>query len=233
MNNNDIEKMLQEADFLQNLKENKSKKRAPITMYLDEKTSEELDWITNILNKNTEEAISKSLIVEIAANELVNKFKGLESMSRFMNGDTSIDHLAIIFTSKSDNNLYIERFYGKTADGQTIQKRWSAVSLGAETIKLINNGVIRFISLYRGIPIQACEEYGEIDRIELIDTNNLAKDDPTENEGDLGKYRIYIKGDIIKLPRKVVLGTAVASSLMRGRKTTLRNLLTKGSIDQF
>lgn len=233
MNNNDISKMLQETDFLQNIKENKSKKREPVTLYLDKETSEELEWITNILNKNTEETISKSLIVENAINELITKFKSSESMSRFINGDTSIDHLTIIFTSKSDNNLYFERFYGKTASGNIIEKRWSAVSLGTETIKLINCGVIRFISLYRGVPIQGCEEYGEIDRIELIDHNNLAKDDPTENLGDIGKYRIYIKGDLVKLPKKVVLGNATASSLMRGKKTTLRNLLTNKSIDQL
>lgn len=233
MNKNDIEKMLSEPDFFKNLKENKANKKEPITLYLDEETSQQLDQLTNVLNKNSEECITKSLIAQQAINEFASKINNTESMTRFIRGNASVDNLVIIFTSKSDNNLYVERFHGITSDGQLIQKRWSAISLGNETVKLINSGVIRFISIYRGVPIQACEEFGEIDRIEQINSDNLAKDDPTENQGDLGRYRIYIKGELYKLPRKVILGKAVASSLMRGRKTTLRNLLTKESIDQL
>lgn len=233
MNNNEISKMIQETDFLEILKDNRLKKRNPITLYLDEETGEELDWVTNILNKNTEESIPKSLIVEVATKEFIDKFRSSESMGRFINGSTSIDHLVIIFTSKNDNNLYFERFHGTTASGNVIEKRWSSITLGAETIRLINTGVIRFISIYRGKPFQGCEEYGEIDRIELIDANNLAKDDPTESVADIGKYRIFIKGGIKKLPHKIDLGKAVPSSLMRGKKTTLRKMFTERTIDKL
>ncbi|OCA97872.1 hypothetical protein [Clostridium beijerinckii] len=233
MNDNEISRMIEETDFLEMLKDNKLKKRNPATLYLDEETEEELDWVTNILNRNTEESISKSLIVEVATKEFINKFRASESMGRFINGVTSIDHLVIIFTSKNDNNLYFERFHGITASGNVIEKRWSSITLGAETIRLINTGVIRFISIYRGKPLQACEEYGEIDRIELIDANNLAKDDPTENVADIGKYRIFIKGSIRRLPHEIKLGEAVPSALMRGKKTTLRKMFTETSIDKL
>lgn len=233
MENNEISRMLEEDDLLQNLMENKDRQRSPLTVYLHEGTTNEIDRITDIINKNTEGSISKSLIIENAINDYIAKFNHSESMSRFTSGSTSIDHLVIIFTSKNDNNLYYERFHGKTKSGKQIEKRWSSISLGIETIKLINTGVIRFISLYIGIPSQYCKEYAEIDRIELIDANNLAKDDPTENVADIGKYRIYIKGDIKELPHKIGLGTAVASSLMRGKKTTLRKMLTEKTVDKL
>lgn len=233
MKKNEILRILEEDDLLQNLKGSKDRQRSPVTVYLDEDTTNELDRITDIINKNTEGTISKSLIVENAVNDFVVKFNESESMSRFANGATSIDHLVIIFTSRNDNGLYEQRFHGKTKNGIIIDKRWSAISLGSETIRLINTGIIRFISLYKGMPTQGCEEYAEIDRIELIDANNLAKDDPTENIADIGKYRIYIKGDIKKLPHKIDLGTAVASSLMRGKKTTLRKMFTEKTIDKL
>lgn len=127
----------------------------------------------------------------------------------------------------------MQRLHGKLSNGICIPKRWPSVTLGKDTVKLINNGVIRFISIYKGIPDQCCTEYGEIESVELITSANLAKDDPSENKGDIGKYRIYIKGNLISLPKKIQVGNAIPRALCRGKVTTLRQLLIAQTVDQL
>ena len=246
MDENSISKMLHETDILSSLKKNKLQNKEKVLTYLNEDTIRNIDSVVNIINQNLIEPIPKNVIIETAVKEFITRINSLETIKRFSDNKSSIDHVVIIFTSndKKSDYKYEKRFYGNQ-DGKKIRKRWSAVNIGRGTIDLINRGVIRYISIYRSGDKQYIEEYGEIEEVEKITKENVETKeniekgyvmetcDTTEKNSDIGKYRIYIKGEIKRLPKKVKLGSAEASSLMRGRRTTLRKLMTIDTIDEL
>ncbi|GEM_PF-4749250 len=228
----EIAVMLQEPNYLLMLSENKEKDRGAVTVYLGLETITKMNELTRMFKEKTGQIISKSKYIDVAISNFSNQIEDKLSVKNLAKGNISIYNEVIIFTC-TDYNFYDQRLKGKLTNGTYIPKRWSAVSLGKDTIDLINKGVIKFISIYRGKPDQCFEEFAEINRIELITSANLAKDDPSENSKDIGKYRIYIEGNLIKLPRRIQLGSAVARSLCKGKKTTLRNLLTAQTVNQL
>lgn len=208
----------------------KNKKRSKSTVYLNNKLLQYIDRTIEQYNKISIVNISRSDLIEASIENYINDLKENSQIK------DKKQYLAIIFTSNNyQNNHYIGRFHGKLAQ-TSIPPRWSAVKLSKKTIDLINSGVLKYLSLYRsGKGYQYCEEYAEILKAKEIDSSNLGIIDPTENQGDIGRYRIYLKpGSIKKLPQgKIMLGNAQASSLMRGKKTTLGKLLTVKTIDQL
>ncbi|WP_147564366.1 hypothetical protein [Clostridium tyrobutyricum] len=216
-------------DEILKIASNNSKKMKS-SIYLSSDINEIVNNIVERFNNISMENISKSDLLEISIREYI---KGLPNKA--IKEEKPENYMVIIFTSNNyQNKHYDGRFHGIRPHDEFIPKRWSAVSLSKKVIDLINNRQIRYLSLYRsGKGFQYCSEYAEIDRLEKITKENLACDDPTENDDDIDKYRIYIKGEIKKLEHKVMLGTAQASSLMRGKKTTLRKLLNASTIDEI
>lgn len=209
---------------------NSNLKKIKSSIYLSSDIDEAVNNIIKKFNNISMDSISKSDLLETAVREYIKILP-----TKAVKEKNSEDYMVIIFTSNNyQNKHYDGRFHGMRPRGEFIPKRWSAVSLSQKIIDLINNGQIRYLSLYRsGKGFQYCSEYAEIDRVEEITEDNLACDDPTENNDDKGKYRIYLKGEIKKLPHRVTLGTAQASSMMRGKKTTLKKLLNAETIDQI
>lgn len=216
-------------DEILKIASNNSKKMKS-SIYLSSDINEIVNNIVERFNNISMENISKSDLLEIAVREYIKVLP-----NKAIKEEKPENYMVIIFTSNNyQNKHYNGRFHGIRPHGEFIPKRWSAVSLSKKVIDLINNRQIRYLSLYRsGKGFQYCSEYAEIDRVEKITKENLACDDPTENDDDIGRYRIYIKGEIKKLEHKVMLGTAQASSLMRGKKTTLIKLLNASTIDEI
>lgn len=215
-------------DIIRTAKE--GNEREKLTAYLNNKLLKYIDRAISQYNKISTVNISRSDFIEAAIKNYINT---LEENSVIKDEQ---QYLAIIFTSNSIlNNHYFGRFHGELAQ-TTIPPRWSAIELGKKTLELINSGTLKYLTLYRsGKGYQFCEEYAEILKAEEITPNDLGFEDPTENKGDIGRYRIYLKPDSIKkLPQgRILLGTTHPVSIMKGKKTTLNKLLTAKTIDQL
>jgi hypothetical protein len=224
--NDKLLEALNEPDYLKLMDDNISIEKNPITIYFEKQTSNDITDMLNVIKNNTNINISKSILIETATKYFLSLLKSSNTINNFFNNENSIDHQIIIFTSSNKNNYYNERFLGNNKHGQNY---WIQSNLGKDVIELINYKVIRYISLYKGTPFKYCDEFGQIERVEQININNLDNDDIC----DIGKYRIIIKNDIIKLPNKIILEGNRTSVITRGKKSTLRKFLTSTYIEQL
>jgi len=94
------------------------------------------------------------------------------------------------------------------------QKAWWAVKLSPERIP-----DIKYIAMYQSAPISKITYYGDVDKIE-----------PYKNTG---KYKIYLKGDPIKLKSPVKLGKNRRLSPQGPKYSKLEEILKAKSLDDI
>ena len=92
------------------------------------------------------------------------------------------------------------------------QKAWWAVRLNQKSIPHI-----RYIALYQVAPVSKITYYGEVDRIEPYEST--------------GKYKLYLKGDPIKLERPVGLGKNPHLKPQGPKYAELENILNANTLD--
>jgi hypothetical protein len=152
--------------------------------------------------------------------------------NKVLNNDT------IIFPSNTPKNrskpagdLYVRRFKNG---------RWSAVSLGKDARKAIDDHQLKYLALYRSGPGYGyIEDYAEITKYEKIDNQNLNTYDLLELPSDVKqppkrpKYRIFLR-NIMSLPHKVGQGKVITGHSMQGcHYTTLEKLLHAKNMDSI
>lgn len=93
------------------------------------------------------------------------------------------------------------------------QKAWWAVRINT---KLIPH--IKYLAIYQVAPISGITYYGEVDRIEPY-------------EQDPSKYKIYLKGDVVKLKEKIGLGLNPHLKPQGPRYAKLEDILKAKTLD--
>ncbi|MDV3426983.1 MAG: hypothetical protein LIR50_07335 [Bacillota bacterium] len=137
----------------------------------------------------------------------------------------------IIFSAKPKAHRYEERFLAQIKiRGKSIQPRWSAVSLSDDLIDKITNGQVKYLALYRSMPLQYIEHYAKIDRIEAIDFTNInfKYEDITDVKSPR-KYRIYLK-DTKPISHKNI-GNKSGRQFLNHKLSSLQKLLQATNLD--
>ena len=94
------------------------------------------------------------------------------------------------------------------------QKSWWAVAINQKKMPHI-----KYIAMYQVAPVSAITYYGEVDRIE-----------PYE---DTGKYKLYLKGDPIKLKKPVKLGEDIYQKPQGPKYAELSKILKAETLDDI
>jgi hypothetical protein len=95
------------------------------------------------------------------------------------------------------------------------QRAWWAVRVAQQ-----NLGKLKYIAMYQVAPVSAITHYGEIDRIE-----------PFEEE--IGKFKIFLRGDPVKLKAAIPLGKKRNLKPPASRYTTIEALRKAKTLDDL
>jgi len=96
------------------------------------------------------------------------------------------------------------------------QHAWWAIRIGS-----VNLPKIRYLATYRVAPISAITHYGEVERIEQY----------TGGDAGGGKYKLFLKGDPIELPKPVRLGANVNLKPQSPKYARLTEILQASTLD--
>ncbi len=96
------------------------------------------------------------------------------------------------------------------------QHAWWAIRIAEQNIPRI-----KFIAIYQSQPISAITHYGEVDRIEPY----------TGEDEEAGKYKLFLKGEPVVLPKPVTLGKNVHLKPQGPKYATLGDILKARTLD--